>query len=376
MSFEDIVNQITAEPVKSLAPYQPGKPEKALKRELGVSEVVKLASNEHPHGASPVAVEAIQNAVSQLHRYPDGAAFELRAQVAEQFFVKPEQVTFGNGSSEVLEFVVRAFVDPEDSVVVSQHAFAIYDLATQAIGAKVIKVPALNYGHDLPRMLGSIEKNTKVIFIANPNNPTSTWVSETELRQFLEQVPDHILVVLDEAYGEFMEHTDEPVHGWPNSVHLMDDFDNLVVTRTFSKVYGLAALRIGFGLSHPAVADRLNRVRPPFNVNSLAQVAALAVLRDLASLEAGIAANAEGLTQVIKGLESLGLQYLPSKVNFITFFLEGRDAMSVYQSLLQRGVITRPLANYEMPNALRVSIGTTEENEIFLTALGDILQDD
>lgn len=374
--FTQIIEKITAKPVQSLSPYQPGKPEKELKRELGINDVVKLASNEHPLGASSHAVEAIQKALGQLHRYPDGAAFELRTEVAQRFFVKPEQVTFGNGSSEVLEFVVRAFVEPTDSVVVSQHAFSIYELATQAIGAQVIKVPAKDYGHDLLRMLGSIEKNTKVIFVANPNNPTATWLTENEIRQFLEQVPQDILVVLDEAYGEFMEHAEQPVHGWPNSVQLMTDFPNLIVTRTFSKVFGLAALRVGFGISHPSVADRLNRVRPPFNVNTLAQVAALAALRDLVSLETGVEANAAGLAQLEAGLTDLGLEYLPSKVNFIAFFVGDRSAMSVYQSLLQRGVIARPLANYDMKNALRVSVGTTAENEIFIAALQDVLSDE
>lgn len=374
--FEDIVEKITAKPVKSLKPYIPGKPEKELKREMGIDTVFKLASNENPHGPSQFAIDAIHRALGQLHRYPDGAAFEIREAIAEQYFVKQSQITFGNGSSEVLEFIVRAFVDPNESVVVSQHAFAIYDLAAQAIGAEVIKVPALNYGHDLINMANAVQKNTKVVFIANPNNPTGTWCNEAELRQFMQRVPDHIIVVLDEAYGEFLEHLDQPVGGWPNSIQLLQEFPNIVITRTFSKVYGLSALRIGFGLSHPLVAERLNRVRPPFNVNSLAQVAALAALKDVASLEACVEANHNGLQQLFAGLDDLDLVYLPSKVNFISFFVGERDARSVFNSLLQRGIIVRPLANYEMPNALRVSVGTPEENDAFLNGLREVLSDD
>ncbi|MEC8009592.1 MAG: histidinol-phosphate transaminase [Pseudomonadota bacterium] len=373
--FESIVEKITADPVKSLSPYTPGKPEKELKREMGIDTVYKLASNENPVGPSPLAIDAIQRALTQLHRYPDGNAYELREAIASHYFVNHNQITFGNGSSDILEFAVRAFVEPTDSVVVSQHAFAIYDLATQAIGAEVIKVPAQNYGHDLVSMANAVQENTKVVFVANPNNPTSTWVKEAELRQFLQRVPQHVIVVLDEAYGEFMEHQDEPLVGWPNSVQLLQEFPNIIITRTFSKVYGLAALRVGYGISHPAVADRMNRVRPPFNVNALAQAAALAAFKDLAGLEACVEQNTKGLKQIFAGLDDLGLSYLPSQVNFITFFIGDRDARSIFNSLLQRGVIVRPLANYEMPDALRVSVGTEEENQAFLTSLRDILSD-
>lgn len=374
--FETIVEKITAESVKNLKPYIPGKPEKELKREMGIDEVYKLASNENPVGPSPMAIDAIQRALPNLHRYPDGAAFELREAIAERFFVQQNQITFGNGSSDILEFVVRAFVNPTDSVVVSQHAFAIYDIATQAIGAQVIKVPAQNYGHDLVNMANAVQANTKVVFIANPNNPTATWCKEAQLRQFLQRIPNNVIVVLDEAYGEFMEHQDEPVGDWPNSVQLLQEFPNILITRTFSKVYGLAALRVGYGISHPLVADRLNRVRPPFNVNLLGQVAALASFRDLAGLEACVEANQQGLQQLFEGLNALGLEYLPSQVNFIAFFVGERDARSIFHSLLQRGVIVRPIANYEMPNALRVSVGTPLENQMFLSALRDIITDE
>lgn len=374
--FESTVEGITAAPVKSLKPYVPGKPEKELKREMGLNEVFKLASNENPSGPSPLAIDALQRALTQLHRYPDGAAFELREAIAERFFVKQDQITFGNGSSDILEFVVRAFVDPSDSVVVSAHAFAIYDIATQAIGAQVIKVPAQNYGHDLVSMANAVRDNTKVVFIANPNNPTATWCKEAELRQFLQRVPENVIVVLDEAYGEFMEYQYEPQNGWPNSVQLLQEFPNILITRTFSKVYGLAALRVGYGISHAAVANRLNRVRPPFNVNGLGQVAALAAFRDLSGLEACVEANRQGLKQIFQGLDELELEYLPSQVNFVAFFVGDRDARSIFQSLLQRGIIVRPIANYDMPNALRVSVGTKEENQAFIDGLRDILSDE
>ena len=372
-SFEKTVNIITAKSVAQLHPYTPGKPEKELKRELGIDEVYKLASNENPHGPSTQVKDAITRALDQLHRYPDGAGFDLRQAISQRFFVQSEQITLGNGSSDILEFVVRAFVNPGESVVVSQHAFAIYELATQQIGGEIIKVPALNFGHDLLRMAQAVQQNTKVVFIANPNNPTSTWCNETELRQFLSSVPEHVIVVLDEAYGEYMEHLDQAVGGWPNSVQLLEEFPNLVVTRTFSKVYGLAALRVGFGLSHPLVADRLNRVRPPFNVNLLGQVAAVAALRDLSHLESLVATNHQGLAQLAEGFKQLDIAFLPSKVNFITFFVGERDARSIYHSLLQRGVIVRPLANYDLPNALRVSVGTERENQIFIDGFREVM---
>lgn len=354
--------------VRALRPYEPGKPIDELERELGISNIIKLASNENPLGPSPHAIAAASAVLPEVHLYPDGNAFGLKQALSKKLDVTPEQLIIGNGSSDILDFVLRAFVTAEHEVVYAQHAFAMYPILTHIVGATAVKVPAVNWGHDLDAMLQAITARTRVIFIANPNNPTGTWLSQTALQEFLQQVPPHVLVVLDEAYFEYVEEAD-----YANGIELARQFDNLVVTRTFSKVYGLAGLRIGYGICHPGLADYLNRVRPPFNANSLALVAAEAALADDAHLRDSIAMNRKGLQQLIAAFRVLKLEYIPSVGNFISVHMP-KNGREVFQALLRRGVIVRPVDNYEMPDTLRITVGTEEENLKFIEALETVLK--
>ena len=357
--------------VQALSPYQPGKPLDELQREYGISEAIKLASNENPLGPSKKVVSAIQNELAELSRYPDGNGFALKKALAKLHSVEINQITLGNGSNDILEILTRAFVTPEHEVVFSQHAFAVYPIVTQAVGAKAVVVPAKDWGHDLDAMQQAITDKTRVIFIANPNNPTGTWVDKKVLSDFLQAVPDNVLVVLDEAYFEFA-YNDPMAKEYPNGIDLLNQYSNLIVTRTFSKGYGLAGLRVGYSVSHAQVADVLNRVRQPFNVNSLALKAAEVALNDVDHLEAVLKLNSQGMAQLISAFELMDLSYIPSVGNFICVEV-GDNAMKVYDDLLYEGVIVRPVANYEMPRYLRITIGTEEENERFLTALKKVL---
>ena len=359
--------------IRAIAPYQGGKPIAELAREMGLNEsdIVKLASNENPLGISPKAQMAIDEAVHDIARYPDGNSFELRKAVSEKFGVahsqiKHSQIVFGNGSNDILELAARAFLHAGCEAIYSQHAFAVYALVTQAVGAIGVVVPAQNYAHDLDGFLKAITPKTKLIFIANPNNPTGTLLSKDALRAFIHAVPANILIVLDEAYDEYLS-TDNK----SEAISWLAEFDNLIISRSFSKAYGLAGLRIGFGLMHADIADMLNRVRQPFNVNSIAQAAAVASLADVDFVARSYAANQAGLAQITQGLTQLGLEYIPSYANFVSFKVA--NAVQVNQQLLQNGVIVRPIANYEMPEYLRVSIGLFSENARFLTVLEEIL---
>ena len=356
--------------VRRLTPYQPGKPIEELERELGLKDVVKLASNESPIGPSPLALQAARGALGDLARYPDGSGFRLKAELSERLGVTSEQLTLGNGSNDVLEFVVRAFADARNEVVFSEHAFAVYPLATLAVGAKPVQVPALDYGHDLCAMLAAITDATRVVFVANPNNPTGTFSRRDELASFIAKVPEHVLVVVDEAYCDYIRRND-----YPNCVPWIAEYPNLVVTRTFSKAYGLAALRVGYAVSHPDVADLLNRVRQPFNVNSIALAAAQAALGDEAHLSRAIEVNDVGLAYLDKAFRARGLPFIASVGNFVTVQLP-RDANEVYDGLLRRGVIVRPVAGYGLAHHLRVSVGTERENRAFVAALDAVLADD
>lgn len=363
--------------VQALSPYQPGKPIDELEREYGISNIIKLASNENPLGPGPKVIAAIQNELSELSRYPDGNGFALKKALAKKHSVELEQVTLGNGSNDILEILTRAFVTPEHEVIFSQHAFAVYPIVTQAVGAKAVVIPAKNWGHDLDAMLTSITDKTRVVFIANPNNPTGTYLGEKELSDFLDKVPSHVLVVLDEAYFEFaFDHKSKAdsiaQKDYPDGVNWVKQYSNLIVTRTFSKAYGLAGLRVGYSISHTQVADVLNRVRQPFNVNSLALAAAEIALNDTEYLEAGIQLNAKGMKQLITAFESMDLSFIPSVGNFVCVKVGG-NAAQTYDLLLHEGVIVRPVANYEMPEYLRVTIGTEEENNRFIEALKKVL---
>ncbi len=354
--------------VQQLVPYKPGKPIEELQRELGLSRVVKLASNENPLGPGKKALAAIQSVLSELALYPDGSGFDLKQALAKKYGLDAGQITLGNGSNEILELVARAFLRPGLDVIFSQHAFAVYPLVTQAVGASAVVVPAVNYGHDLAGMLASVTKNTRVIFIANPNNPTGTLLSQADVEAFIAALPDTVVCVLDEAYFEFVSRT-EPV----DSISWLKKYPNLIITRTFSKAYGLAGLRAGYSLSSPEIADILNRVRQPFNNNTLALVAAEAALGDEEHLNQTISVNAQGMQQLTAGFKTLGLEWIPSAGNFVSVDLR-QPGQPIYEALLRKGVIVRPVGNYELPNHLRISIGTQAENEFFLQALADVLE--
>ncbi|HHI93944.1 MAG TPA: histidinol-phosphate transaminase [Gammaproteobacteria bacterium] len=358
--------------VKSLHPYQPGKPIDELQREYGVTDVVKLASNENPLGPSPVVLAALQNEFADLARYPDGNGFELKQALAARHGVDMAQITLGTGSSDPLEFVVRVFVQPGDEVMFSQHAFAMYPIITQAASATAVVTPANDWGHDLDAMRAAITDRTRVIFIANPNNPTGTWLGGEALQAFIADVPERVMVVVDEAYFEFASDPALGAGDYPDATQWLDRFPNLMVTRTFSKAYGLAGLRVGYSLSHPDVANLLNRIRPPFNVNSLALAAACASLDDTDHVRRGVMLNAEQMNVVTTAVKKMGLDFIPSVGNFVCIDV-GEDAAVVYDALLYEGVIVRPVANYGMPRHLRVTLGREEENTRFLAALGRAL---
>ena len=358
---------LAAPHIAGLTPYVPGKPVSELERELGISDSIKLASNENPLGCGEAARAAYLDCGAELGRYPDGGAFALRRAIAGHHCVEPAQVTVGNGSNDVLDLVARTFLHPGVESVLSQYAFAVYPISVQAAGATARIAPARGYGHDLEAMAALVGERTRVVWIANPNNPTGTWLAAGELRAFIAALPAQVMVVVDEAY---LEYVDEPEY--PDASRWLADFPNLIVTRTFAKVYGLAALRVGYGLSHPHVAELLNRVRHPFNVNAPAQAAAVAALGDRAHVERSVAHNRAEMARVKAGLARLGLDWIPSVCNFLTVDL-GRPAGPVYQALLREGVICRPVGNYGLPNHLRISIGLRDENDRLLAALEKVL---
>jgi histidinol-phosphate aminotransferase len=355
---------LAPEHIRAISPYPPGKPITELAREMGlpVNSIVKLASNENPLGMSPKAQAAVQAAISGLSRYPD--QYELIQALADRHGLGMERVVLGNGSNDLLDCVARVFLGPGRSAVFSRHAFAVYPLATQATGAQCIEVPARkdDYGHDLEAMLLAIRPDTRIVWIANPNNPTGTFLPHAQLRVFLEALPQHVVAVLDEAYNEYL-----PPALACDTLSWLGEFPNLLITRTFSKVYGLAGLRVGYGLASAEIIDLMNRVRQPFNVNNLALVAAKAALDDHLFLAESFELNQRGLEQIVAGLKRLGLGHIPAHGNFVTF--QVADAVGVNRRLLKQGVIVRPLGNYAMPDHLRVTVGLERENARFLEAL-------
>ena len=357
--------------VRSIAPYQPGKPISELAREMGLEErnIIKLASNENPRGIGPRTRAAIDAALGDIARYPDGNGFELKQALAKRYHVDMGSIVLGNGSNDVLELMALAFLGPGRAAVFSQHCFAVYPLATQARGARSIVVPAKNFGHDLDAMAKAIDDETYVAWVANPNNPTGTFARLEEIEAFLRRVPERVLVVLDEAYNEYL-----PAELRGDTVKLLKRHPNLVITRTFSKAYGLAGLRVGYALAHNSVADVMNRVRQPFNVNSIALTAAAAALDDMEFVARSYAENLQGLRSLEEGARKLGLDYIPSYGNFLT--IKVGKATDVYKRLLRRGVIVRPVGGgYQLPEHLRVTIGTAQENERFLGALAASLKE-
>lgn len=355
------------EGVRGLTPYQPGKPIEELERELGLSHIIKLASNESPLGPSPKARAMALVGLDELSRYPDGSGTDLRAALADIHAVAGECLTLGNGSNDVLELIARLFVSSEHEVVFAEHAFAVYPLVTRAMGARAVEVPARDRGHDLAAMADAISERTRLVFIANPNNPTGTWNDAEALEGFLSAVPEDVIVVVDQAYAEYV---DEP--NYPDCITWLARYPNLIVTRTFSKAHGLAGLRIGYGVSSAGIADLLNRVRQPFNVNSLALAAAHASLEDDEHLQRSTGINRSGLVQLRAGFDAMGIEYIPSVANFLCFAVPG-DAGDVYTALLHEGIIVRPVASYGLPRHLRVTVGLEDENTRFLEALKKII---
>ncbi len=353
--------------IANLKPYVPGKPVSELERELGITNSIKLASNENPLGCSDKAKAAIQAELTDAARYPDGGGFALRNKLAEKHNIDPACITLGNGSNDVLDMIARVFLSPGTESLFSQYAFAVYPISSQAVGATLKMVPARDYGHDLEAMINGVGETTRVVWVANPNNPTGTWVDSEELENFIAALPSDVIVVVDEAYIEYVDES-----GYPDTSLWLKKYPNLIVTRTFSKVYGLASLRVGYALSHSDIADLLNRVRQPFNVNSMAMTAAIAALDDQDFVQQSILMNRKGMAQLSAALDEMKVDYIPSVGNFITVDV-GRPVEEVDLALLKQGCIGRPLANYGMPQHLRITIGTAAENSRFIEALKEVM---
>ncbi len=358
--------------VRAIAPYQAGKPISEVAREFGLDEadIIKLASNENPLGMPESAKKAMVQAMSDGARYPDSNGFDLKAVLSKRYGLPENWITLGNGSNDILELAAHALVRPGEAVVYAQYSFLVYPLATQAVGGRGISVPAKNYGHDLVAMRKAITPDTRLIFISNPNNPTGTFLPPAEIETFLEAVPKNIVVVMDEAYNEYLDPgLQYESTGWVRK------YPNLLISRTFSKIYGLAGLRIGFGLAQPEITGLLNRVRQPFNVNSLAQAAAVAVLDDQAFLEKSARLNAEGYRQLTAAFDEMKLEYVPSYGNFVLVRVGDDDEAGarVNLALLKKGIIVRPVAGYSLPKWLRITIGLPEENAAVIGALREVL---
>lgn len=358
--------------VRAIAPYQGGKPISEVAREFGLDEasIVKLASNENPLGIPESAKQAMMAAIADLSRYPDSNGFDLKAAISAKFGVPTDWITLGNGSNDILELAARSLVAPGQSVVYSQYSFAVYPLASQAIGARAIVVAAKDFGHDLPAMRAAITEDTRLVFVANPNNPTGTFIDGEQIAAFIRSVPSHVVIVLDEAYTEYLSPSQRyDAFTW------VAQHPNLIVSRSFSKAYGLAGLRIGFGIAQAVLTDLMNRLRQPFNVNSVAQAAAMAALQDEAFLEKSAEINAQGYRQLTAAFDQMGIAYVPSVGNFVLFRAGDEDnaGAKVNLALLKQGIIVRPVGNYGLPQWLRVSIGLPEENEAFIVALKSVL---
>ncbi|MCH6564738.1 MAG: histidinol-phosphate transaminase [Proteobacteria bacterium] len=359
--------------VKLLHPYTPGKPVEELERDLGISGSIKLASNENPLGCSDLAKQAIKAASKNIELYPDANAYYLKQKLADKLGLGAGQITIGNGSNDVLDLVARIFLDQHAEAIYSEFAFLVYPLVVQSCGAKARVANALPtdrnqpYGHDLTAMLAMVNDKTRLIFIANPNNPTGTWLQATELKDFIDAVPGQIAIIVDEAYFEYVDQD-----GYPDTLKWLAEYPNLIVTRTFSKIYGLAGLRVGYAVSCTEISDLLNRVRQPFNANTLALAAATASLEDDDFVVASRNNNQLGLVQLAKYFDARGVEYIPSVANFLTVRF-GKRCDDIYQGLLQQGVILRPLANYNMPEFLRITIGTPQQQAVLMDRLDKLL---
>lgn len=353
--------------IRTIQPYVPGKPVEELERELGISESIKLASNESPLGASPHALRAIRQGIHDVHRYPDGTCHYLRAALSEKLGLVPDELLFGNGSNELIELAVRTYLRPGDEAIVASPSFVVYSMIVQAAGGKTITVPLKECGYDLDSMASRITKKTRMIFIANPNNPTGTITTGKEMEAFMEEIPDDVLVVLDEAYSEYV-----------TSPHYADSMKyfranrDILVLRTFSKIYGLAGLRIGYGIAKTSIISDMNRVRQPFNINALAQRAALAALKDEDHLQRAKRLNERGKKYLYRAFKELDIHYIPTEANFIYVILDSDSAPRFYNELLKEGIIVRPMGLRE----LRITIGLPKENKRFIEALGKTIKNE
>lgn len=365
ISFADLANA----GIRLLSPFQPGKPICELERELGIKNIIKLASNENPLGPGIKAHTAIKKHLDSLALYPDASGYNLKQAIAEKWQIEPHQITLGAGSEALFVLIGQAFIRPGQEVLISQYSFATFTIATHIFQGQPVVIPAKDWGHDLDATLAAITPKTQLIFLANPNNPTATWHDHKTLAAFFDKLPPHILVVLDEAYAEFMiDHKN-----YPDSRALLTAYPNIIITRTFSKMYGLAGLRLGYAISHPDVASMLNRAKLPFNVSSLAMVAATAALNDEEHIQATLALTREGLEYFQSEMTKMGIAFLPPSGNFITIDLK-QDTAAVYGLLLRDGIIVRPLtANYNMPHFLRITAGTMQQNQRFIKSLRKIL---
>lgn len=362
VDFRKLANQS----VRDLVPYEPGKPVETLERELGIRDSIKLASNENPLGPSPLALASIKDALNHAHIYPDGDGFEIKNKLSHFLGVHPNQITLGNGSENILELIVKAYLEKNDSAVISQYAFLTIPIILKSYGITVKTAPAFFWKHHIEAMLQMIDEKTRVLFLVNPNNPTGTYNHADDFDRLMAHVPEHVLVVVDEAYKEYITQAD-----YPNTLQLLSRYPNLIITRTFSKIYGLAGLRLGYGVSSDHIADILNRARLPFNVNSIVSKAACAALDDHEHLRKTMALNNQGKMQMLEAFKSWNMESIPSITNFLTLKVD--SAKHVYRQLLQQGVIIRPLNAYDMPHYIRITIGTYEQNERFLRALKNII---
>lgn len=360
MAIKDLVNPH----IRELAPYQPGKPMEELERELGIESSIKLASNENPLGPSPKAIEALHSRIKEVNRYPDGACFELRARLSKKLGVTEGQLVFGCGGDEILELWMKTFVAPGDEVVMPWPSFAMYPIVVKGMGGKVVNVPLRDdFSHDLDAMLDAITDRTKMVFVCNPNNPTGTSIGSKAFAAFIERVPRHVLIAVDEAYYEFVRSED-----FPRSLEMFEQHPEMMVLRTFSKIYGLAGIRIGYGIAHEEVIGYIERARHPFNVNRLAEFAALAALDDDEHVRKTLEINAMGIDYLTRELTALGFDVAPTDTNFLL----ANTGAHVYDELLRRGVIVRPMGGFGLPDHVRISIGLPEENERLVKALREI----
>jgi len=361
-----MIEKLVRKNVLDFQPYLPGKPIEEVKRELGLARVDKLASNENPLGPSPRAVSAMKKFLDRVNLYPDGSGFYLKKVLSRRLKVKPENIILGSGTDEIIEIIGKTFLNPIDEIIVSEHAFIRYEMAGELMGCQVKKVPMKNFTHDLESMKGAISANTKIIFIANPNNPTGTYVTEQEVKSLMEDMPEHIMVVFDEAYREYVTRKD-----YPNTLSYVKEGRTVIVLRTFSKIYGLAGLRIGYGVGKSELIDFMERIRPPFNTNSLAQIAALASLSDETHLKRSRSLVVKERSYLEKNLAEMGIEFIPSVANHI--LLKVGNGQGVFEKLLRKGIIVRPMVEYDLPEFIRVSIGLPQQNRRFINVLREVM---